>query len=271
MTDYSVLMSVYQAEKAEYLKASIESMLNQTHKTNDFVLVCDGPLNENLDNVIADFESAHPGLFNVVRIPENGGLANALNAGIEKCKNNIVARMDSDDISDENRIEEELKAMEEHGADIVGCLIDEFDESIDDTLKTRIVPETNDEIIAFAKKRSPFNHPSVIYKKDKVIAAGKYQDYQYFEDYNLWITMLANGCKGYNVQKVLLHMRAGADLYKRRGGKSYLSCIWSFEKNMKEIGFISFGRYIYSATGRTIVSLMPNRSRKAVYNKTLRK
>ena len=118
MADYSVLMSVYKKENPEYLKTAIDSMLNQSVATNDFVLVCDGPLTDSLDEVISNFEKTNPGLFNVVRLPENKGLALALNEGITHCKNEIVARMDSDDFSKPDRIEKQLKAMDETGADI---------------------------------------------------------------------------------------------------------------------------------------------------------
>lgn len=267
---YSVLMSVYHKEKPEYLREAIESVLNQTVKTDDFVIVCDGPLTNGLDDVIANFVTTFPGLFNIVRLPENVGLARALNKGIVKCKNNIVARMDSDDISAPNRMEEQLKAMKEKDAHIVGSNITEFEGSLDNLGADRIVPETHEEIYEFAKKRTPFNHPSVMYKKDAVIDAGLYEDYRFFEDYNLWATMLYKGYKGYNIQETLLYMRAGQDMYKRRGGFKYVSYIIRFNKHLRKMGFISMKQYLFAITARSIVSIIPNKLRVLIYSKKLR-
>ena len=269
--NYSVLMSVYYKENPEYLKEAVDSILNQSVKTDDFVLVCDGPLNESLDDVIADYVRTFPGLFNVYRLPYNVGLAKALNHGILQCKNDIIARMDSDDISVPDRMEQELRIIESQKADIVGSNIIEFEGSTDNTGAQRIVPETNEEITLFAKKRSPFNHPSVMYRKSAVIEAGLYDDYRYFEDYNLWVTMLLKGFKGYNIQQNLLYMRAGQDMYKRRGGLHYIKCIFRFKNHLRHMGFISTGAFIVNACGHALVSVIPNRLRTIIYAKVLRK
>lgn len=268
---YSVLMSVYIKEKPEYLREAIDSMLNQTVKTDDFVIVCDGPLNEGLNKVITDYVTTYSGLFNVYRLEKNMGLAKALNNGILQCKNEIIARMDSDDVSAPNRIEEQLKAMEKQNADIVGSNIIEFEGNIANTKNSREVPEEHEDIIKFAKKRSPFNHPSVMYKKTAVVRSGFYENYRYFEDYNLWVTMLHGGLKGYNVQKNLLYMRAGEDMYKRRGGISYVGCIFRFKNHLRKIGFINMFSFLIDVIMRTIVSLVPNRVRVIIYKKILRK
>ena len=267
---YSVLMSVYKKEQPEYLSTAIESMLNQTVATNDFVLVCDGPLTDSLDEVISNFEKTNPGLFNVVRLPENVGLAMALNEGIKECKNDIVARMDSDDFSKKDRIEKQLKAMDETGADIVGTNVFEFKDDITNLTNSRDLPELDEEIREFAKSRSPFNHPSVVYRKSKVELLGGYGKFDYFEDYYLWITMLQNGCKGYNVQEYLLLMRAGDDLYLRRGGKEYAKHIIAFKKHMLSVGYITRLNYLTQTGARVAVALAPNKLREKIYKKKLR-
>lgn len=268
---YSVLMSVYHKEKPEYLKSAIDSILNQSVKPDDFVIVCDGPLNEGLDSVIADYAAAIPGLFNIYRLSHNMGLAKALNNGILQCRNEIVVRMDSDDISASDRVEKQLKAMENDGYDIVGSNIIEFEENIENTKGMRCVPSQHEEIFAFAKKRSPFNHPSVMYKKSAVIDAGFYEDYRYFEDYNLWVTMLQKGYKGHNIQENLVFMRAGSDMYKRRGGIGYVKCIFRFKNHLRKKGFISVFDFVVSSTAHSIVGVIPNKIREMLYTKILRK
>lgn len=272
MTDnYSVLMSVYYKEKPEYLKEAIDSILNQTVKTDDFVIVCDGPLMEGLDKVIADYVKTYSGLFTVYRLSRNMGLAKALNNGILQCKNELIARMDSDDISAPDRIEKQIAAINEKKADIVGANIIEFVGNINNTGNSRIVPEKNEDIITFAKKRSPFNHPTIMYKKSAVIAAGFYEDYRFFEDYNLWATMLNMGYKGYNIQENLLYMRGGEEMYKRRGGFSYVGCIYRFKKHLKKIGFIGEKDFLVGVLGHAVVSIIPNGIREKIYSKLLRK
>ena len=271
MTEYSVLMSVYYKEKSEYLRTAIESMLSQSIPPNDFVLVCDGPLTDSLEEVIASYQASAPGLFNVYRLPKNVGLAKALNHGILQCKNEIIARMDSDDISAPDRMEKELRVVEEQNADLVGANVIEFFGEATNTGGVRQVPEHRGEMLRFAKKRSPFNHPTVVYKKEAVIRAGLYGDYRFFEDYQLWASMLKQGCKGYNIQENLVYMRAGEGMYERRGGLRYLKCIFRFQKRLKELGYTNEFEFIGNVISRSLVSLLPGNFRKTVYQKILRR
>ena len=215
--DYSVLMSVYFKEKPEYLEQAIESIQVQTVSTNNFVLVCDGPLTKGLDEVIAKKQEQMGKILCVVRLKKNGGLGNALNEGIRHCKNELVARMDSDDIAYADRCEKQIVVFNTHPeVSICSGIVEEFTITPDVIDAKRVPPETNAEIIKFAKRRNPFNHPCVMYKKSAVEAVESYQDFYLLEDYYLWLRMLMNGYQGYNIQEPLLHMRAGADMYKRR-------------------------------------------------------
>ena len=269
---YSVLMSVYHKENAEYLRTAMDSIWNQTIPTDDFVLVCDGPLTVELDSVIVEMEKKHPDTLHVVRLKTNGGLGNALNIGIKHCKHELVARMDSDDISRPDRCERQLKVFKEH-PDVRICsgIVEEFIVSTDQIEARRVPPETQNEIVQFAKKRNPFNHPCVMYKKSAVEAAGGYQDFYLLEDYYLWIRMLQKGITGYNLQEPLLWMRAGSDMYKRRAGWKYAMSQKALFKYMKDSGFIGEGQYMKSAITRTVSSLMPNSLREFAYKKVLRK
>ena len=269
--NYSVLMSVYYKEDPEYLRESMESILHQTIPTNDFVLVCDGPLNEKLDAVILDMQEKFNGALHVVRLAQNGGLGNALNVGIKHCRNDIVARMDSDDISHPDRCEKELKVLENEEIDIVSAGVQEFVGNVENVDSIRIPPETQEEILAFAKKRNPFNHPCVMYRKSAVEDAGGYQDFYLLEDYYLWLRMLLNGSKGYNIQTSLLWMRAGSEMYKRRSGSKYAASQRKLFKFMKERGMISTSGYCISCVIRTCSSLAPNWLRRGLFKKFLRK
>ena len=270
--NYSVLMSVYCKEKPEYLKTSMESMMNQTVPTNDFVLVCDGPLTPELDSVIAEMKEKYGEVIHIVRFKKNGGLGHALQVGVKECRNDIIARMDSDDISRPYRCEKELKILMDHPEiSIVGSVIEEFSTIPDVIDAKRVVPETNENIVAFSKKRNPFNHPSVMYRKRDVLKAGNYSTVRYMQDYYLWVDMLIAGMEGYNIQEPLVWMRADSNLFKRRSGKLYVEIQVNLFKKMRDAGYITYPQYLKSVTIRICSASAPNWMRQFVFKRVLRK
>ena len=269
---YSVLMSVYHKEKPEYLKQAIASIQAQTLPTDDFVLVCDGSLNDALDAVIAKKQQEMGETLNVVRLAKNSGLGNALNEGIKHCKNELVARMDSDDIAYQDRCEKQIAVFCTHPeVSVCSGIVEEFTRVPEVVDAKRVPPEAHEEIVEFAKKRNPFNHPCVMYKRSAVEAVGSYQDFYLLEDYYLWLRMLMAGYQGYNIQEPLLHMRAGSDMYFRRAGWKYAKTQARLFKFMKSQGFIGEGQYIKSCVIRSGSALAPNWLRKLMFEKVLRK
>ncbi len=266
-TSYSVLMSVYVKEKAEYLKQAMDSIWNQTVPTDDFVLVCDGPLNQDLNAVIEEMETAHPEALHVVRLEKNGGLGVALNEGLKHCKYEIVARMDSDDIAFSDRCERQLDVFRKHPeVSLCSGTVIEFLDSIDDVVGKRELPVTHEEIVSFSRKRNPCNHPTVMFKRSAVEAAGGYiEKYHLFEDYYLWVRMLMNEVKARNIKEPILYMRTPADLYMRRGGKAYAKDMLAFHRWLKEKGWISTGTYLTGAVPHAIVCVLPNNLRGLIY------
>ena len=101
---YSVLMSVYYKDSPVYLRAAIESMLLQTEKADEIILVCDGPLTDEQDKIIEKYIDN----IKLLRLEKNQGLGVALSKGIGICKNEWIARMDSDDVSVSTRCELQL-------------------------------------------------------------------------------------------------------------------------------------------------------------------
>lgn len=270
--NYSVLMSVYYKEHPDYLRQSMQSIYDQTVPTDNFVLVCDGSLTPELDAVIAKMQKKFGSRLYVHRLARNGGLGNALNEGMKYCKNELVARMDSDDVSHKDRCEREIQIFEEYpDVSIVSGVIEEFVGNISNVQSRRVVPQRQEDIIAFAKKRNPFNHPCVMYRKNAVEQAGGYQDFYLLEDYYLWIRMLQHGFIGYNLQEPLLWMRAGSDMYKRRGGWKYVESQIQLFKYMEQSGFISSGQYCLQSFIRCVGAIVPNWLRTILFNKLLRK
>lgn len=269
---YSVLMSVYCKEKPDYLRQAITSIQTQTLPTDDFVLVCDGSLTPELDAVISEKEREMTGRINVVRLAQNIGLGRALNEGLKYCKNELVARMDSDDIAYADRCEKQVKLFRtKPEISICSGIVEEFTDVPEQVEARRIPPETSSEIREFAKKRNPFNHPCVMYKKSAVEVVGSYQDFYLLEDYHLWLRMLMAGYQGYNIQEPLLHMRAGTDMYKRRSGMKYARSQAVLFKFMRDEKFIGTEAFVKSCLIRAGSSLAPNWLRQFVYKRILRK
>lgn len=272
MEKYSFLMSVYYKEKPEYLKLSIDSMLNQTVKPDEIVIVKDGKLTEELDKVIDEYVKKNEGTFTVVELEKNIGLGLALNEGLKVARNELIARMDGDDISLPNRCEEEIKRFETgEDLDIVGTFIDEFIDDPNNIVSKRIVPTANNDIYKFAKKRSPFNHPTVMYKKSTVLKNNGYSDLRRNQDVDLFGRMLFNGAKAANIDKSLLLFRTNNDLLKRRRNwentKLYIKVIYNFWK----MGFSSFTDLLIVTVGQTIMFIVPLKFQRFLYNKILRK
>lgn len=154
--NYSVLMSVYYKEHPDYLRQSMQSIYDQTVPTDNFVLVCDGSLTPELDAVIAEMQKKFGSRLYVHRLARNGGLGNALNEGMKYCKNELVARMDSDDVSRKDRCEREIQIFEEYpDVSIVSGVIEEFVGNISNVQSRRVVPQRQEDIIAFAKNEIP--------------------------------------------------------------------------------------------------------------------
>ncbi|WP_157065175.1 glycosyltransferase [Amphibacillus sediminis] len=270
--DYSVLMSVYYKEKPEYLKSSIESMLNQTHKPNEIILVIDGPLTVELNELINIYTSSNTGLFTIVSLEENKGLGLALNEGIKVSRNELIARMDTDDIALPTRCETQVTAFNcDPELVVLGSHIDEFYDSPDNVVSSRIVPLTHEEIMSFSRRRNPFNHPTVMYKKTKVLEVGGYQDFRRNQDLDLFVRMLNNGCKGKNINESLLLFRANKDNFKRRKSwekcKSYISMIYNFRKK----GYSSLLDFLVVSASQIIIFISPIWVLELISDKLLRK
>lgn len=267
---YSVLMPVYENERPEHLRQSIQSMLDQTLRPGDFVLVEDGPLPEPLSAVIREFVEANSGLFNVIRLPEHRGMGAALKAGMEHCRNEFVARMDSDDVAFPYRIEKELGCILGTGADVVSGAILEFENNINNPMGARYVPLNDEDIRRYARRRSPFNHAATLFRKSAVLAAGGYKE-DFPVDYDLWLRMLANGSKGANLNEAVLYVRTGNGQYARRGNAKYFRELMRFRWQAFRNGYCSLWDMLVVTVGQAGLCLAPVPLREKLYRRYLRK
>lgn len=268
---FSVLISVYKKEKAEYLKQALQSVINQTLKPTEVVIVKDGILTKELDECIENFQRQHPKLFKTLTFKKNRGLGLALRDGVKACKYEYIARMDSDDISKLDRFEKQFNYLQEHPETaLLGTWITEFSKDKDKPYTVTKLPCRHQEIMKFAKSRNPFRHMTVIYKKQAVINSGNYRDFLWFEDYDLWIRMLQKGYITANIPEYLVNVRADKEMFARRGGWQYLKQDLKFQKYLKDLSFINWLKYIKNILIRAIIRLMPNQLRSQIYSKFLR-
>ena len=270
MKNYSVLMSVYKNDNPLYLEESIKCILNQTIKTNDFVIIKDGKLTKELDEIVEKYSKDR--VFNIISLKENVGLGKALNIGLKECKNELVARMDADDYCFKDRIEKQIKFLEKNSnIDIVGTQAIEFIDDVNKPVQYNNFPTNHEDIVKYAHSRNPYSHPSVIFKKAKVIESGGYQDAYLCEDYDLWIRMIQNGCICANLNEYLFCVRVSEDFFKRRSGFKYVKSINNLMiRNMKN-GFFTKKDYVKNLVIRSAVYLAPNKLRMYVYSKFLRR
>lgn len=269
---YSVLMSVYCKEKSEYLEYSIKSMLNQTIMPNEFVIVKDGKLTKELEEILDKYKTLYPEIFKLISLEKNLGLGLALKVGVENCSNELIARMDSDDYSFPTRIQKQLeKFNSDKELDIIGTNVKEFQDDINNVISLVKLPELNDEIYKFSKKRCPFRHPSIMLKKSFIMKIGNYREFYLCEDYDLYVRLIRKNAKCYNIQEELVCMRINKDFYKRRGGIKYLSSIMKFKNEQLNLKYFTVGEYIKTVVPHIIVCLMPNTFRDFVYRNLLRK
>lgn len=264
---YSVLMSLYKKENPEYLRIAIDSMLNQTVAPDEIVLVEDGPLTDELYAVLDDYPMLHR-----VKNEINLGLGLALNVGLKKCRNELVARMDTDDCSKPERCEKQLQRfLEKPYLAIVGSHIDEFIGDTSNVISQRIVPTTSEEIYKFAKKRSAFNHPAVMYSKTAVLENNGYADLKRNQDVDLFGRMQFKGYKAENIDEALLWFRSSDELAKRR--KSWQNT-WSYIATIRKfwkMGYSSFTDYAIVGIAQTGMYLMPIKLQNYIYKNFLRK
>lgn len=256
--DYSVLMSVYKNDKDIYIKNAIESMINQTVMPKQYVVVVDGPVGMEIEKTITKYEQEYSDMFTIIRLKENRGLGNALNIGMKECRYELIARMDADDISLPQRCEKQLEKFESNPQlSILGTQIKEFVGEPSNIVSQRKVPITFKEIQKFAKRRSPFNHPTVMYKKSVITRLGGYPSLCRKEDLALFVLAVSKGVYSENLNESLLLYRTSNGNQKRRrtwiNCKEYIQVMFKYYKRR----YIGLSDLLYVILGQISLFILP--------------
>lgn len=263
--NFSVLISVYRKESPLYLDLALRSIWQeQILKPNEIVIVKDGPLTEPLEQIIEQFEKSAP--VKIVSLEQNSGLGIALAKGLENCSYNLVARMDSDDISIPKRFQTQITFLENNpDIDFVSSFIAEFLESPNEISSIRTVPETNEKILEFAKRRNPMNHMAIMFKKSAVLDAGNYKPFIGYEDYYLWVRLLQRGYQAANINEPLVNARIGNNMIARRQGTKYFNNEIKLQKEFIKLKFINIFDFVQNIFFRAVPRLMPIFVLKIIY------
>lgn len=269
---FSVLMSVYARENPAFFSEALRSVVEQSLVPDEIVLVADGPLTPALEQVIQHWQARLQKGLKLVRLEKNVGTGIALRTGVENCSHEIVARMDSDDISRRDRFEKQVGFLMRHPEiDVVGTWIDEF-ETRTGTHSRRIrkLPASSDAIRRMSIHRSPVNHVTAVFRRSSVLKVGNYQDFKGMEDYHLWIRMLLQGSRFHNMQESLVDVRAGEEMYARRGGWDLFKNDAKFQFFLWDLGYVDAGQLLINLGKRGILRFAPEKMRAYIYKYILR-
>lgn len=272
----SVLMSVYKKEKPEYLKLALESMINQTVKPDEIVLVKDGPLTTELEEVIESVKKALAEKESTIALrtyafENNVQLGRALQKGVELCEHELIARMDTDDIACPDRLQKQYDYMKVHkDISAIGGFIEEFSDE-ENVCRVKEMPIGVKEVRKYARYRNPMNHMTVMFRKEAIIEAGNYRHYPFLEDYDLWSRVLVAEYKIDNLPQVLVRARVGNELFGRRGGFEYCKRYLRLRSEQRKLGLTSWVEWMFACVITVAVTIIPSETRKVVYQKALRK
>jgi glycosyltransferase involved in cell wall biosynthesis len=262
---FTLLLPAYRADRPEFVRQAFHSSVDEQQRRPDQVVVVrDGPVPDALERCLAVLERDSPVPLTLLRIERGGGLGPALDAGLAASRHDVVARMDADDVSMPQRFAVQLPLIEA-GADIVGSGLLEFRADLDDIVGRRTPPCEPDRILRAARFHDPFNHPTVVYRRSAVLAAGGYRDLPLMEDYWLFARMLAHGARPANVAEPLVYYRVSAGAYARRGGLGLLRSELRLQRRLHDDGFTTTAQWLRNVAVRGGYRLLPEWLRRPAY------
>lgn len=262
--NFSCLIPISHNESTKNVQECLNSIFNQTLPPNEVIVIIDGKLNNNLKRILKRYD------LKIFELKNQKGITYALNYGLKMCKYDIVARMDSDDICAIDRFETQINLFKNNNnLELIGGQILEFDNK--SYKNKRLVPLNINEIIKYSKFRNPFNHMTIMFKKNVILNNDGYKDIPFFEDYYLWTKLLKNNINALNIDKVLVYARTDYNHIKRRGGYKYIKCIYNFEKQLYNDNYINLSTFIFNIILRCSISLLPYKIRSLFYEFFLRK
>lgn len=255
--DFSLLLPVYTGDNAEHLCLAYESSVDQqTLRPAEAVIVQDGAVSDALAAELKRIEAESPVPVRVVRLPENRGLTEALNAGLDACAYPVVARMDADDVSAPERFARQWELIEQ-GFDLIGTGMQEFEQDPAIPSAVRVPPVGPERIRDHARTHNPFNHPTMMYRVAALDRVGRYQPFGKMEDYWLGVRLIADGARVENIADPLLSYRVGSGAFARRGGWAEARTEWRLQRELLRMGFVTRAQYGRNVLMKGAYRLLP--------------
>lgn len=261
---FSVLMSLYKKENPEYLKACLESLVEQTLLADEVVIVFDGPVGHDLEGIVAEFSDALK--IRILKLEKNMGLGIALQEGMKNCSYDIILRMDTDDICHRERFEKQINFLNYHPEVVlVGSDIIEFDCEGNERIKS--LPEKYEDIKSYSRWKNPINHMAAAFRKDEIQSVGGYKHHLFMEDYNLWLRLISSGFIIGNIPEVLVYARVGQHMVKKRRGWNYIKSEFELAKVKNNLSITSPGEGWFIFVIRSLMRVIPVGMLSILYNK----
>lgn len=254
---FSVAMSVYKNDNPEHFRAALDSVCKQSLVPDEVYLVVDGPVSDDLNAIICEYQEKYD-FFTINRLEKNVGLGNVLRIAVENCKYDLIARMDSDDISAPGRFKKQIEAYMQEPCDIIGGYTVGFVGELDSTEKVSVANRktSHEEIMKMLPKKSPMSHVTVLMKKESVLHTGNYMHSYYHEDYYLWARMAKAGCKFRNIPEYLVYVRLGEDQARRHGGWKYFKAEYDIRKYLLKNKMTTFSQFAKDLVIRFVYQLL---------------
>ena len=269
---FSVLISIYHKEVPAYFNRAMQSIWDdQILKPDEIVLVEDGPLTEKLYQEIAGWQKKLGEILKIVKLKKNSGLAKALNEGIKHCSYNLIARMDTDDISAPDRFKKQIEYLQTHrDIHVLGGSIQEYSAENNKILALRNYPQNTIDAKKYMAKASPLAHAAVIYRKEIFSQGFYYSEYlKTSQDIDLWYRIIKAGYNIASIRDVVYHVRVSQEFFKRRSRKKAYDEFWIYWNGTISLHGVNW-RLIYPVL-RLFTRLMPGSLIRLVYSKHFRK
>ena len=267
---FSALLSIYKGTTSADLSKCLSSLLLQTLRPDEVLVIKDGPISKGVENCLKHYNQQLP--LRTLEYPINRGLGPALQEALPHCKNDIVARVDTDDVCVPDRFLKQITYLQEHRTISVvgGALLEHYDSDRAHSV-IRSAPTNHRRLTRYAKQRNPLNHPTVMFRKTDVLSSGGYEKCDLFEDYYLWVKMIIHGYRLANLPDILVETDVNPDYFRRRGGLDYIRYEIQLAEKLRRLEFFTrLDKYRFIVS-RLPLRLSPWRLRRRIYELLLRK
>lgn len=209
----SVIMSTYK-EDERLLRESIESILNQTYRDFEYIIILDYPDNDVHKSVIEEYALKDDRIHFYIN-EKNMGLTDSLNRGLSLCHGEYIARMDADDISLPDRLERQMKYLEKNHYDLIGGITEMINENGSLLYSIKSVPTDPKKINKALRYSQCIAHPTWLGKKEVFEKNAGYRHMPLCEDYDFTLRAVLNGFVISNLNEAVLKYRMTSNSISR--------------------------------------------------------